>query len=95
MGYLKYGIIIDVQEQAMGQTEDIKANWEEQYPNSAIEEVSSDMPKPVNADADHVHNWMKRRSVTRILLFVNNTPIKWYSKRQNTVETSTCGAEWG
>jgi len=28
-----------------------------------------------------------------ILLFVNNTPINWYSKRQNTEETSTYGAE--
>ena len=36
---------------------------------------------------------MTRRSVTGIPLFVNNTPIKWYSKRQNTVEGSTYGAE--
>jgi len=31
--------------------------------------------------------------MTGILLFVNNTPIKWISKRQNTVETSTYGSE--
>jgi hypothetical protein len=28
-----------------------------------------------------------------ILLFVNNTPVQWYLKRQKTVETSTYGAE--
>ena len=39
------------------------------------------------------HDQVTRRSVTGILLFVNNTPIKWYSKRQNTLETSTYGAE--
>ena len=44
-------------------------------------------------DADHAHDQLTRRSVTGILLFINNTPIKWYSKRQNTVETSTYGAE--
>jgi len=44
-------------------------------------------------DADHAHNQVTSRSVTGIQLFVNNTPIKWYSKRQNTVETSTYGAE--
>jgi hypothetical protein len=44
-------------------------------------------------DADHAHDQVTRRSVTGILLFINNTPIRWYSKRQNTVETSTYGAE--
>ena len=33
------------------------------------------------------------RSHTGILNYVNNTPIDWFSKRQNTVETSTFGAE--
>jgi hypothetical protein len=44
-------------------------------------------------DADHAHDTVTRRSVTAILLFVNNTPIRWYSKRQKTVETSTYGSE--
>ena len=29
-----------------------------------------------------------------MLLFVNRAPIVWYSKRQNTVETSTFGTEF-
>ncbi len=36
---------------------------------------------------------MTRRSKTGILIFLNRTPIIWYSKAQNTVETSTFGAE--
>ena len=44
-------------------------------------------------DANHAHDVMTRRSVTAILLFINNTPIQWYSKKQRTVETSTYGAE--
>ena len=34
-----------------------------------------------------------KRSVTGILVVLNKTPIKWYCKRQNTVESSTYGAE--
>ena len=36
---------------------------------------------------------MTRRSVTRILVLLNNTPISAYCKRQRTVETSTYGSE--
>jgi hypothetical protein len=44
-------------------------------------------------DADHASDQETRRSVTGFILFINNTPVKWYSKRQNTIETSTYGAE--
>jgi hypothetical protein len=53
--------------------------------------------KPVKitiyVDADHAHDQVTRRSVTGYILFINNTPIKWYCKRQNTVESSTYGSE--
>jgi hypothetical protein len=29
-----------------------------------------------------------------ILHFVNQTPIQWFSKKQNTVETATYGSEF-
>jgi hypothetical protein len=45
-------------------------------------------------DADHAGNLVTRRSQSGILLFVNRAPIVWYSKRQNTVETSTFGSEF-
>ena len=44
-------------------------------------------------DADHAHNTLTRRSVTRILLLVNNTPLVWISRRQTTVKTSTFGSK--
>ena len=56
-------------------------------------------PKGMNArltlyvDADHAHDMLTRWSVTGIILFVNNTPVKWVSKHQKTVETSTYGSE--
>jgi hypothetical protein len=45
-------------------------------------------------DADHAGNQVTRRSHTGILIFCNRAPIIWFSKRQNTVETSTFGSEF-
>ena len=42
---------------------------------------------------DHARDQLTRRSVTGIVLLLNNTPIYWMSKRQKTVETSTYGSE--
>ena len=47
----------------------------------------------VYVDADHAHGLVARRSITGILLMLNNTPVRWVSKRQKTVETSTYGSE--
>ena len=45
-------------------------------------------------DSDHAADKVTRPSQTGILIFVNRAPILWYSKRQNTVETSTFGSEF-
>ena len=37
---------------------------------------------------------MTRRSQTGVIIFLNRAPILWYSKRQNTVESSTFGSEF-
>jgi hypothetical protein len=47
----------------------------------------------VHVDADHAHDLVTRRSITGILIILNNTPVRWISKRQKTVETSTYGSE--
>jgi hypothetical protein len=44
-------------------------------------------------DADHARDKVTCRSVTGIVLLLNNTPITWISKHQKTVETSTYGSE--
>ena len=75
-------------------------NWEDFYPDAA-EELPPDMPTPRGkparvtcyVDADHAHCQVTRRSVTGIVLYVNNMPVRWVSKRQTTVETSTYGSE--
>ena len=45
-------------------------------------------------DLDHAANTVTRCSQTGLLLFVSRAPITWFSKRQNTVETSTFGSEF-
>ena len=75
-------------------------NWQEFYPD-AVEEIPADIPEPgkikadvtVYVDADHAHDQVTRRSVTGIVLLVNGTIVKWITKRQKTVETSTYGSE--
>ena len=48
----------------------------------------------VFVDANHAGNVVTRRSHTGIILFLQNSPIQWLSRRQNTVETSTFGSEF-
>jgi hypothetical protein len=76
-------------------------DWFEHY-GPCHEELPPDMPEPkgnpvrITAyfDADHAGCLQTRRSTTGVLMFLNNTPILWYSKRQATVESATYGSEF-
>jgi len=75
-------------------------DWTDFY-GDVVEELPPRMPEPRGnavtihcfVDADHAGNSVTRRSHTGILIFVQNAPILWFSKRQNTVEPSTFGSE--
>ena len=43
---------------------------------------------------NHAGNIANRRLHSGIIVYVNNSPIIWYSKRQNTVEASSFGSEF-
>ena len=45
-------------------------------------------------DSDHASNKITRRSHTGIIIYVNMSPVIWYSKRQNSVESSTFSSEF-
>jgi hypothetical protein len=76
------------------------SNQMEFYPNIG-QEIPVDLPSEkgprvrmaVYVDTDHAHDLVTTRSITGILVMMNNTPIEWIAKRQNTVETSTYGSE--
>ena len=77
------------------------ADWHDFY-RDAKEQIPDDSPPSRGrmvsmhcfVDADHASNRVTRRSQTGILIFLNRAPIAWYSKRQNTVESSTFGSEY-
>ena len=76
-------------------------DFHEHY-RDAREELPHRMPPPrgkeviitAYVDSDHASNKLTRRSQTGYILFVNRAPVIWYSKRQNTVESSSFGSEF-
>ena len=77
------------------------ADWKDFY-GDVEEELPAKMPEPRGhavsmsafVDANHAGNVVTRRSHTGIIIFLQNAPILWYSKRQNTVESATFGSEF-
>ena len=77
------------------------ANWGHVY-GDCREDIPSDMPVPKGkpvlttsfVDANLMHDVTTGRSCTGVIHMLNKTPIEWFSKRQNTVETATYGSEF-
>ena len=77
-------------------------DWAESVYGDQHEELPPNMPEPLGnpvvvscfVDANHAGDLITRRSHTGILLYVNNSPIVWFSKKQTTVESSTFGSEF-
>ena len=76
-------------------------DWSEFYPD-AEEAIPHNVPEERGhgvltscfVDSDHAGCRATRRSHTGVILFLNKAPVMWYSKCQNTVETSTFGSEF-
>ena len=95
-------IAFDPQHPDIDKSRFVKCDWHD-FSRGAKEPIPGDAPEPrgsiVSSDSllcrcGHAGNRMTRRSQSGILLFVNRAPVVWYSKRQNTVETSTFGSEF-
>ena len=60
------------------------------------------MPEPrgqgftmrVKVDADHASDTITRRSRMGVLVYLNCAPIYWWSKKQNSVESSSFGSKF-
>jgi hypothetical protein len=78
-----------------------KQNWDTFYWDP-VEHLPTNAPTPLGkpveircyVDADHAGDKVTRKSCTGIIIFLNLAPIIWYSKKQNTVETSTFGSKF-
>ena len=79
----------------------VDTDWINSVYGHVEEERPPRMPEPLGkavkmtcfVDASHAGDLVTRRSHTGFIIYLNNAPIDWYSKRQNTVETSTFGSE--
>ena len=102
--YLKYNykfaIKFDTEEPDLSGYPIEEYDWFPMYGESK-EEMPYGMPKPKGRpvvlsgffDASHACCLLTRRSMSAVLMFINKTPLLWFAKRQNTVETSTFGSE--
>jgi hypothetical protein len=99
--YDKSTVVFDDSTPVYDEARFAKADWAEYYPDAA-DPTPPNLPEPRGngvsttcfVDADHAGCQATRRSQTGILLFIQRAPIIWYSKRQNTVESSTFGSEF-
>ena len=72
----------------------VYGNVTEVLPNDAPSSLGKEVAITTYVDANLYHDWTTGRAVTRTLDLLNGTPIDWFSKRQNTVETATYGSEF-
>jgi hypothetical protein len=85
-----------------GHLEEPTVDWTYSVYGDVKEEVPDDMPgakgKTVRltcyVDANLMHDFITGRSATGVLHLMNLTPIDWFTKRQDTVETATYGSEF-
>eukprot|EP00957_Ditylum_brightwellii_P083434 6341783-Ditylum_brightwellii.AAC.1 len=72
---------------------DFYTNIGEEPPPGTPEQLGLPVTMSVFVDANHTGSLLNRRLHTGLILFVNNAVIDWFSKAQNTVESSTFGSE--
>ena len=67
-------------------TEDIDPKFPEAY--------RDEIPITIFVDANWANDKKDRRSITGYIIYLGKTPIKWYSKKQSAIATSTYGSEF-
>ena len=105
IGYLKKyprkGYVIDAKAPIENLTfTKVEADFGNQYDMS--EEMDDKLPEPIMkeidtnifVDSNHGHDLVTGKSVTGVIVFAGRTPVKYFSKRQSSVQTSTFGAEF-
>ena len=79
-----------------------RQDWSESIYGDIKEVLQPNMPKALGTemtmrvfvDSDHAGESLTRRSWTGFIVFLNNAPIYWTSKKQTSCETSTFGSEF-
>ena len=79
-----------------------RQDWSQSIYGDVQEVLPPNMPKPLGmemmmrvfVDSDHAGESLTRRSRTGFIVFLNNAPIYWMSKKQSSCEVSTFGLEF-
>jgi len=66
---------------------------EELLPHNTPEHLGEKVDINVSVDVDHAGNKVILQSHTGIIIYCNFSPISWFSKQRNTVETLTFSSE--
>jgi hypothetical protein len=69
-------------------------NVKEPLPGNAPEPRGKPVVLRVFVDSDHAGDKVTRRSRTGYIIYMNGAPIDWFSKKQNTIESSSFGSEF-
>ena len=86
----------------MSQYPDSEYDWlcmvygdvQEQIPHDAPEPLGKEVITITYEDVNLYHDMITGRAVAGILHMINDTPVDWISKCQDTVETATYGSEF-
>ena len=103
--YLKYhgrsAVVFDHTTPKFDETRLAYCDWSEFYPGVRVETPPNapelqgkEVHMTCFVNADHVRCQETRRSHTGIIIYVQRTPVVWYSKRQNAVKSSTFGSKF-
>jgi hypothetical protein len=92
----------DTRRPDMSQFQDPEYQWDKSVYGEVEELTPAHCPEPLgktvdtttHVDANLWHDLLTGRAVTGALHSLNMTIIDWYSKKQNTCETSTYGSEF-
>ena len=79
-----------------------KEDWTHSVYGKSKESIPSNIPQPRGLGfkmvayvvSDHAGDSMTRRSRTGFIVFLNNAPIYWTSKKQTCIETSSFASEF-
>jgi hypothetical protein len=106
-GYLKAHhnaeMVFDPSEPDIDPSQFERRDWTTSEVTEDLEEpLPPNMPEPrgfgftmrAYVDADHATDTTTRKSRSGFLVFLNNAPIYWMSKKQTSVETSSFGSEF-
>ena len=95
-------MVFDPTEPDIDKTQFPTEDWSASAYGECKEELPSNMPESRGigftmrsfVDSDHAGDMITRRSRTGFIIFLNSSPIFWYSKKQTSIETSSFGSEF-